>query len=203
MPRSGPGVHTSFRYRRYDRVMEMQKIQDPPLARALFSDVRWSWIWLILRVYVGWQWLSEGIEKAQTPAWVGAQAGSFLTVWVTKALTKTQGAHPDVQGWYGAFFGSIVLPHAVAYNARATQPAMARIAAALGTDDAAMGLYDLAGRIGAKRALKDIGMPEAGVARAAELALANPYWNPRPLELEAIERLIARAWSGAPPDPAI
>jgi maleylacetate reductase len=98
---------------------------------------------------------------------------------------------------------TIVLPHALAYNARAIQPAMARIAAALGAQDAAMGLYDLAGRIGAKRALKDIGMPEAGVERAAELALANAYWNPRPLDHEAIRRLIARAWSGAPPDPAI
>ncbi len=28
-------------------------IEDPPIARALFSEVRWSWIWLILRVYVG------------------------------------------------------------------------------------------------------------------------------------------------------
>jgi maleylacetate reductase len=46
-------------------------------------------------------------------------------------------------------------------------------------------------------------MPEAGVERAAEMALANPYWNPRPLDHEAIRRLIARAWSGAPPDPAI
>jgi maleylacetate reductase len=98
---------------------------------------------------------------------------------------------------------TIVLPHALAYNARAIQPAMARIAAALGVDEAAMGLYDLAGRIGAKRALKDIGMPEAGIARAAEMALANPYWNPRPLEAQAISRLIARAWSGAPPDPGI
>ena len=98
---------------------------------------------------------------------------------------------------------TIILPHAVAYNARATQPAMARIAAALGVGEAAMGLYDLAGRIGAKRALKDIGMPELGVARAAEMALANPYWNPRPLDLEAIRRLIGRAWSGAPPDAAI
>ena len=98
---------------------------------------------------------------------------------------------------------TIVLPHAVAYNARATQPAMARIAAALGTSEAATGLYDLAGRIGAKRGLRDIGMPEAGIERAAEMALANPYWNPRPLDREAIKRLIARAWSGAPPDPTI
>lgn len=95
---------------------------------------------------------------------------------------------------------TILLPHAVAYNARATQPAMARIAAALGAHEAARGLYDLAGRIGARRALRDIGMPEAGIARAAEMALANPYWNPRPLDLESIKRLIGRAWSGAPPD---
>jgi maleylacetate reductase len=35
------------------------------------------------------------------------------------------------------------------------------------------------------------------------MALANPYWNPRPLDHEAIQRLIARAWSGAPPDSTI
>jgi maleylacetate reductase len=98
---------------------------------------------------------------------------------------------------------TIVLPHAVAYNSRATQPAMAKIAAALGVGDAATGLYDLAGAIGAKRALRDIGMPEAGIARAADMALANPYWNPRALDRDTIQRLIARAWSGAPPDPSI
>jgi maleylacetate reductase len=98
---------------------------------------------------------------------------------------------------------TIVLPHAVAYNARATRPSMERIAGALGASDAATGLYDLARRIGAKRALRDIGMPESGIARAAEMALASPYWNPRPLDPEAIKRLIAHAWSGAPPDPMI
>jgi alcohol dehydrogenase class IV len=98
---------------------------------------------------------------------------------------------------------AIVLPHAVAYNARAAQPAMARVAKALGAGGAARGLYDLAHRIGAKQALRDIGMPEEGIGRAAEAALANPYWNPRPLDFEAIKGLIGRAWSGAPPDEAI
>jgi maleylacetate reductase len=98
---------------------------------------------------------------------------------------------------------TIVLPHAAAYNSRATQPAMARIAAALGAGEAARGLYDLAGAIGAKRALRDIGMPESGIDKAAEMALANPYWNPRPLDLAAIRQLIGNAWSGGPPDPTI
>jgi maleylacetate reductase len=51
----------------------------------------------------------------------------------------------------------------------------------------------------APRALKDIGMPEAGIAVAAELAVVNPYWNPAPLERKEIEHLIERAWSGLPP----
>ena len=97
-------------WRSYVRSMQ-NKIADPPLASALFSDVRWSWIWLVMRVYVGYEWLITGIEKAQTPAWAGAQAGSFLTIWITKSLAKAQGAHPDVQGWYASFLSAVVLPH--------------------------------------------------------------------------------------------
>ena len=93
-----------------------QRIEDPPFARALFGDTRWAWIWRIVRVYVGWQWLSEGLAKAQNPAWFGPEAGAFLTKWVAGALTKTQGAHPDVQGWYGAFLASVVLPHAAFWS---------------------------------------------------------------------------------------
>lgn len=61
------------------------------------------------------------------------------------------------------------------------------------------GLYDLAKRLGAKLALRDIGMPEAGIDKAADLAVTNAYWNPRPLERNAIRDLIARAWAGEPP----
>lgn len=92
------------------------KIQDPPIAQALFGDVRWAWIWLLVRLYVGWQWLHEGIEKAESPFWTGAQAGLFLEKWVTFALTKTQGAHPDVQWWYAAFLKTVVLPHAAVWS---------------------------------------------------------------------------------------
>ena len=94
---------------------------------------------------------------------------------------------------------TIVLPHALAYNRRAAPDAMARIARAIGADDAAQGLYDLARRLSAKLALRDIGMPESGIDKAAELAVTNAYWNPRPLERDAIRDLIARAWAGERP----
>lgn len=94
---------------------------------------------------------------------------------------------------------TIVLPHAMAYNAPAVPEAAARIARALGAEDAAGGLYELARALGAKLALNAIGMPREGIDQAADLAVKNPYWNPRPLDRAAIRDLIARAWAGEPP----
>jgi alcohol dehydrogenase class IV len=94
---------------------------------------------------------------------------------------------------------AIVLPHALAYNAPAAPEAAARVARALRTGDAAQGLYDLSGRLGARRALRDIGMPADGIGEVVERTVADPYWNPRPLDRDALRALLARAWSGEPP----
>jgi alcohol dehydrogenase class IV len=94
---------------------------------------------------------------------------------------------------------TIVLPHALAYNAPAVPKAVEAVARALDVADAPRGIYDLASGIGAPRALKDLGMPESGIDKATDIALSNPYWNPRPLEREAIRKLISRAWAGEEP----
>ncbi|MGF9761881.1 maleylacetate reductase [Microvirga sp. 0TCS3.31] len=94
---------------------------------------------------------------------------------------------------------TIVLPHAVAYNAPAASEAMERVARALGVPDAAQGLFDLAGRLGAKQALRDIGMPADGIEQAVRAAMAAPYWNPRPIEEDGLRNLLTRAWNGDPP----
>ncbi len=94
---------------------------------------------------------------------------------------------------------SIILPHAVAYNAAAAPEAMGRIARALGTADAVDGLYDLLLRLGAIHSLRDLGMPESGINVATEVALTNPYWNPRQLTRQGLRALIASAWAGERP----
>ncbi|HEX2685449.1 MAG TPA: maleylacetate reductase [Kofleriaceae bacterium] len=65
--------------------------------------------------------------------------------------------------------------------------------------DAALALYDLAGAIGARRSLAELGMPADGLDRAADLAVQTPYGNPRPLDRAAIRELLERAFTGAPP----
>jgi maleylacetate reductase len=94
---------------------------------------------------------------------------------------------------------AIVLPHAAAYNAAAAPEAMSRVARALHSANAPQGLFDLARQLGLPRALSDIGMPEGGIARAAEMAVRNPYANPRPIDHAPIEQLIAAAWRGDAP----
>jgi alcohol dehydrogenase class IV len=76
---------------------------------------------------------------------------------------------------------------------------MMRIARALRATDASQGLFDLARQLALPRALADIGMPQDGVVSAAEMAVRNPYANPRPLDRVAIEELIAAAWRGEAP----
>jgi len=99
---------------------------------------------------------------------------------------------------------TVVLPHALAYNAGAAPEAMRRIGRALGPAgaerSAPAGVFELARRHGAPVALRDIGMPESGLDRAADLAVQNQYPNPRPLERAAIRELLQRAFDGTRPD---
>jgi maleylacetate reductase len=92
-----------------------------------------------------------------------------------------------------------VLPHAVAYNEPAAGEELAPIARALGDECAGAAFHALAVRLGAPTALRDLGLAESDLDRAADIAMAAPYWNPRPLERGPILDLLRRAWEGAPP----
>jgi hypothetical protein len=42
-------------------------------------------------------------------------------------------------------------------------------------------------------------MPADGIDRVVELALKEPYWNPRPLQAEGLRALVRRAYEGERP----
>ena len=98
------------------------QIPEAPLSRFLFSDTRMAWLWLIVRLYVGWEWLHAGWTKVNNPAWVGSDAGGAITGFLKGSLAKTTGAHPDVQWWYADFVqnyalnNTYVLSHMVAFG---------------------------------------------------------------------------------------
>jgi maleylacetate reductase len=129
-------------------------------------------------------------------AWLAGAALGAVSMGLHHKLCHTLGGsfnlpHAEVH--------TVILPHATAYNRAAAPEAMRIIAAGLGAKDAAQGLYDLAKAIGAPLALKDIGMPADGLDRAAQLATENPYYNPRPVEPEAVRQLLDDAYNGRRP----
>ncbi len=85
-------------------------VTDPPFAVSLFSDWRWAWLWLIVRLYIGYEWLLAGWDKIISPSWVGAQAGTALRGFLNNAISLTGGAHPAVQAWYATFIKAAILP---------------------------------------------------------------------------------------------
>ncbi|WP_213768631.1 maleylacetate reductase [Caballeronia sp. dw_19] len=94
---------------------------------------------------------------------------------------------------------AIVLPHALAYNSAAVPDAMAKVARALDAPNGPDGIFELERELGVPSALRDLGLKEAELDRACEVALSNPYWNPRPIEAEPLRALLQRAWEGARP----
>jgi alcohol dehydrogenase class IV len=134
--------------------------------------------------------------RAQYGAWLCGMCLANTTIALHHKLCHVLGGSFDLPH---AETHAIVLPHAVAYNAPAAPEAMERVARGLGVGDAAAGLYELARSLNVPLALKDIGMPAEGVERVVELALKDPYWNPRALENDAMRGLLNRAYEGAYP----
>lgn len=134
-------------------------------------------------------------SQALYAAWLGGLCLGSVGMALHHKLCHTLGGSFDLPH---AETHTVLLPHALAYNAPAIPGVMTRLQGVLGPDPA-RALQDLAAEAGVATSLKALGMPEAGLERAADLALANPYWNPRPIRRAPIRTLLARAHAGLPP----
>jgi len=94
---------------------------------------------------------------------------------------------------------AIVLPHAIAFNASAVPDLLAPVADIFGGGDPGAALHGFAARTGAPLALKDLGLTESDLDRAADLAVTKPYWNPAPVDRDGIRALLDAAWAGRAP----
>ena len=80
---------------------------DPPAVTSLFGNVRWSWVWLVARLYVGYTWISSGIGKLSNPAWMSGEA--LKGFWSYAVMISEAPARPAITfGWYRAFLQSLL-----------------------------------------------------------------------------------------------
>jgi len=150
------------------------------------------------------------------PSDVDARGDALYGAWLCGTVlgAVSMGLHHKLCHTLGGSFNlphadvhTVILPHALAYNAAQAPDAMRSIVRAIHSSQAGRSegsaaalVFDLAKRHGAPTALKDIGMPADGLDQAAELAVQNQYPNPRPLERSAIRELLQKAFDGAAPD---
>lgn len=79
---------------------------------SIFKDRRFSIVWALLRIWLGYNWLTSGIEKLGSPAWTGNSAGTAITGFFNGVVSKSQGQYAEVQGWYADLIKSIAMPNA-------------------------------------------------------------------------------------------
>jgi thiosulfate dehydrogenase (quinone) large subunit len=94
-------------------------VEDPPLARLLFSSTKVAAVWLIVRVWVGFQWLNSSLGitshlglggregKLFDPAWNAS--GDAIRVYWERAVAPQTGASPVVFDWYRDFLKFLLM----------------------------------------------------------------------------------------------
>lgn len=87
--------------------MAMTEIRSPNFVVRLFQTRSFAWLWAVVRVWLGWQWLSAGWEKLFNPAWMqgGAALKGFLS---NAAAVGDAGTGPIVYDWYRTFVLALI-----------------------------------------------------------------------------------------------
>ncbi len=90
--------------------------EEPAISRLVFASPYAAPFWTVLRIWLGWSWLSAGWGKVQNPAWVGENAGTAISGYLNGALARAGGESPTVAGWYAWMIENLFLPNAVAMS---------------------------------------------------------------------------------------
>jgi maleylacetate reductase len=141
----------------------------------------------------------QNIEARSQALYGASMAGGALGTGITSL-------HHRLCHTFGGTFNTphaethaILLAHSVAYNAAATSEGTARVADALGVDNAAQGIYQLAKKLGVPLSLKEVRILESDLDKAVAVTLENPLSNPEPVTPKRLRQLLDNAWHGSPP----
>ena len=104
---------------------------DPPVAEKLFNSTAFSVLWLVIRLYVGYQWLQSGLGKLSNPAWT--VTGEALQGFWTRAVAIPEApARPAIAfDWYRAFLQGLLDSNAHVWFAKLVVAGELLIGAAL------------------------------------------------------------------------
>lgn len=92
--------------------------EDPPMTRILFDTARFAWLWAIIRVWLGWQWIDAARHKIGVEAWTGNGA-ALKTFWERAVAVPQPPARPAIAfEWYRDFLQVLLSTHSYTWFAK-------------------------------------------------------------------------------------
>lgn len=79
------------------------ELRDPPAYRMLFANTMMAPLWLIVRTYLGWQWLSAGWRKVSGDGWITNDGAALKAFWERIVQVPAKGSPPITYDWYRDF----------------------------------------------------------------------------------------------------
>ena len=77
-------------------------VQDPPFVTKFLSDPRAGWLFLPLRIWLGYQWVTASLHKITSPDWM--VTGNALKGFWAGAVAIPATGHPAITfDWYRSF----------------------------------------------------------------------------------------------------
>ena len=77
-------------------------VQDPPFLQKFLSDPRAAWLFLPLRIWLGYQWISASLHKIGSPDWV-VTGNALKGFWTGAVAVSATGKSPIAFDWYRSF----------------------------------------------------------------------------------------------------
>ena len=77
-------------------------VQDPPFLMKLLSDPRAAWLFLPLRIWLGYQWISASLHKISNPDWV-VSGNALKGFWTGAVAVSATGKSAITFDWYRGF----------------------------------------------------------------------------------------------------
>jgi maleylacetate reductase len=155
----------------------------------------------------GIEYMVRGLPHHRTDATLDAITHCMHGAWLCgEALAQVgMGLHHRLCHVLGGTYAlqhaqthTVLLPHVAAFNEPWTET-LKPLRKLFDGDTLAVGLRRLADDLGAPTSLQSLGLPEAALEPAVDLALATPVDGPRRPTKPALLALLRRAWGGAQP----
>jgi thiosulfate dehydrogenase [quinone] large subunit len=94
-----------------------QTLETPSFINTIFSDKRFSILWLAVRVWLGWQWIQASLHKLESPDWM--QTGNALKgFWMGAVKVPAEGRPPIAYAWYREFLQAMLDAQAYTWFAK-------------------------------------------------------------------------------------